>query len=134
MNTIYKKICNIIDDCLVSDFDGAYHFNQEYFETALQEYAGVRIQHSDNLDFLYGSLEDDIRSSIGRMIYFSSVDNEEDVKCLLSQAACEYFRDEFLEKIQERCEYMELQDKLDAGLLQHVHSDNGEAHWIGGAM
>ena len=134
MNALYKEICNIIDGCLIKNFDGQYHFNQEYFETALQEYAGARIRHSDDLEFLYGSLEGDIRNAISRMLRFNSANNQEDVTFLLSQAACDYFREEFIEKINDRCRYVELDDKLEAGLMQHIHSDNGEVHWVGGAM
>jgi hypothetical protein len=127
-------INDLIDGVIKKNRSGEYLFDysNNSFEDTLQDYCEIKLRHNDCIEFLTESSKtDDFRILSARVVGRGLSEDQEDLGYLISDMACEYYREEFLTDIDARCNYNFLTDKLDAGLEESFDHDNGEVRYVG---
>ena len=127
----YHELADSIDYYITVDRYGDHIFDRsKNFEHALQDYAAIRVKYAEDLEYLIDNVK--LQINIAKFLNFESLENQEDLAEAIKNATIEYYRDACSEFIEERCEYLYVQTRIDAGLIEHIDRENGEVRWIGG--
>lgn len=126
-------INDLIDGVIKRNKMGEYSFDysNNSFEDALQDFCEIKLRHNDCIEFLTeSSRADDFRILAARVVGRGLLEDNEDMSYLLTDMACEYYREDFITEIDARCNYNFLVDKLDAGLEESIDNENGEVRYV----
>ena len=129
------KIHDLIDGVIKKNGMGEYSFDYSHnsFEDVLQDYCEIKLKHNDSVEFLTESSRiDDFRILASRVVGRGFSEDNEDMANLLTDLACDYFREEFVIEVDNRCYFYFLEDNMFLGSQEHIYRENGEVVWIAG--